>query len=188
MSAPTSSATIKFPFSMIDAEIQKNLEEEGVRFKPQIFGPSLELDNPLHDLEVEVEEDILSLHNSEARNGEFSDLENLLVEKGIPFDRQSNMDWNCPPCLVVFRPKSDDREEIKLWIPLSPDSYEAVVPVAAIWEIVNAYAGDTMRHQLYGALTYYLSVNFPDYPPLSDWVKGICEECEQEEGHELDRK
>ena len=54
MSAPTSSATIEFPFSMIDGEIRKILEEEGVRFKPQIFGTGLELDSPAYDLDTEI--------------------------------------------------------------------------------------------------------------------------------------
>ena len=96
MGAPTSSANIEFPAAMIDGEIRKLLEEEGVRFKPQAFGPGLELDSPAYDLDTEIEAGIFHLQNPEARYGEFYDLEELLVQKGLPFDRTSYMDWNRP--------------------------------------------------------------------------------------------
>jgi hypothetical protein len=165
MSAPTSSATIEFPLSMIDDEIRKILEEEGVRFKPQVFGPNLELDDPLYDLEVEVEGGIFSLHNSEARYGEFIDLEELLTQKGIPFDRRSGQDWNRNPVLRIFRPGQPNFNEN---FPLDPDAYEPVVSVSTIRELLERT--DTEEGPAEN-IRDYLNFNFPSYPPLTDWVQ-----------------
>jgi hypothetical protein len=129
MSAPTSSATIEFPAAMIDGEIRKLLEEEGVRFKPQTFGPSLELDYPAYDLDTEIEAGIFHLQNPEARYGEFYDLEELLVQKGLPFDRTSSMDWNRPPELRVFRPGEPPFDH---YFPLDHEVYEPVVSVVKL--------------------------------------------------------
>jgi hypothetical protein len=162
MSAPTSSATIEFPAARIDEEIRKLLEEEGVRFKPQVFGPSLELDSPAYDLEAEVsEEGIFRLHNPEARYGEFYDMEEQLVQKGIPFDRTSSMDWNRPPELRVFRP---GEPPFNHYFPLDHEAYDPVVSLTKIRELL-ALPMPTNEIQA------YLGKHFPSYPPLTDWVK-----------------
>jgi hypothetical protein len=165
MSAPTSSATIEFPATRIDEDIRKLLEEEGVRFKPQISGPGLELDSPAYDLETEIKEDgVFYLNNPEARYGEFSDLEELLVQKGISFDRTSYMDWNRPPELRVYRPGEPN---LNLYIPLDADGYEPVVSVAKIRELL---ALDDAGEEAASAIRRYLEGEFPAYPPLKDSV------------------
>jgi hypothetical protein len=165
MSAATSPATIEFPAAKIDDEIRKLLEEDGVRFKP---GPSLELDSPAYDLETEIKKDgIFYLHNPEARYGEFYDLEELLVKKGIPFDRTSSMDWNRPPELRVFRP---GQENFDHYFPLDADAYEPVVSVAKIRELL---ALDDASEAGASAIRRYLEEEFPAYPPLKD---GVIEE------------
>jgi hypothetical protein len=162
MSAPTSSATIEFPAAMIDEEIRKLLEEEGVRFKAQVFGPNMQLDSPAYDLETEVsEEGIFRLHNPEARYGEFYDLEELLVQKGIPFDRTSSMDWNRPPELRVFRP---GQPNFDYYFPLDADAYEPVVSVVKLRELL---ALPMPTHEIQA----YLEKNFPTYPPLTDCMR-----------------
>jgi len=159
MGAPTSSATIEFPASAIDDEIRKLLEEEGVRFKPS---PGLELDSPAYDLETEINEDgIFFLNNPEARYGEFYDLEELFVQKGIPFDRTSYMDWNRPPELRVFRPGDPHFDH---YFPLDSDAYEPVVSVTKIRELL---ALPMPTHEIQA----YLENLFPNYRPLTDWVK-----------------
>lgn len=175
MSSPASSATIDFPFSIIDKEIRKILEQEGVQFQPRVFGPimelddysgdSLELDNPLYCLEVEFEGGILSLRNFEARYGEFYDLENLLIKKGIPFDRTSKMDWERPPERRVFRPGEPAFDR---YFPLDHEAYEPVVSVEKILELL---AIDDAGEQAASAIRKYLNDLFPTYPPLADWVK-----------------
>ncbi len=165
MSAPTSSATIEFPFSMIDGEIRKLLEEEGVRFKPQIFGTGLEIDSPAYDLDTEIEEGIFHMHNPEARYGEFCDLEELLVQKGIPFDRTSSMDWNRPPELRVLRP---GEPPFNHYFSLDHEAYEPVVSVVKLRELL---ALDDAGEEAASAIRRYLDEEFPAYPPLTDWVK-----------------
>ncbi len=162
MSAPTSSATIEFPASKIDEEIRKLIEGEGVRFKPQMFGPGLELDSPAYDLETEIKEDgVFYIHNPEARYGEFYDLEELLVKKGIPFDRTSAMDWNRPPELRVFRPGEPAFDH---YFPLDHEAYEPVVSLGKLRELL---ALPMPTHEILA----YLEKDFPTYPPLTDWVK-----------------
>jgi len=159
MGAPTSSATIEFPSSAIDEEIRKLLEEDGVRFKSS---PGLELDSPAYDLETEINEDgVFYLNNPEARYGEFADLEELFVQKGIPFDRTSGMDWNCPPERRIFRPGDPNFD---YYFPLDSDAYEPVVSVAKIRELL---ALPMPTHEIQA----YLEKDFPAYPPLTDWVK-----------------
>jgi len=162
MSAPTSSATIEFPAGRIDEEIRKLIEEEGVRFKPQMFGPGLELDSPAYDLETEVsEEGVFRIHNPEARYGEFYDLEELLVQKGIPFDRTSSMDWNRPPELRVFRPGEPPFDH---YFPLDHEAYESVVSLGKLRELL---ALPMPTHEIQA----YLEKHFPAYTSLTDWVK-----------------
>ena len=107
MSAPTSSATIMFPAKCFDQEIRRLLGKEyDIEFKPQIFGPSREMEIArIYDaLEFAVQDGLIVFHNGEARYGEFYELEDLLVKKGIPFDRESSMDYDRPPETRVFRP------------------------------------------------------------------------------------
>jgi hypothetical protein len=166
MSAPTSLASIEFPAAMIDGEIRKLLEEEGVRFKSQIFGPGLELDSPAYDLETEIKEDgIFRLYTGEARYGEFGDLEELLVKKGIPFDRTSSMDWNRPPELRVFRPGTPNFDNC---FPLDSDADEPVVSVVKIRQLLERT--DTEEGPAEN-IQDYLDFEFPNYPPLADLVK-----------------
>ncbi len=163
MSAPTSSATIEFPFSMIDGEIRKILEEEGVRFKPQIFGTGLELDSPAYDLDTEInEEGIFHLDNPEARYGQFEDLEKAFISKGIPFDRDSRPDWNVPAELRVFRP-GDPPLDL-----LIPQDEELCRVVAKIREIL---ALDDAGEEAASTIRRYLDEEFPSYPSLADSVK-----------------
>jgi len=164
VSAPTSPATIGFPAERIDDEIRKLLEEEGVRFKPQISSPGLNLDSPAYDLETEMEGGIFRLHNPEARYGEFYELEELLVQKGIPFDRTSSMDWNRPPELRVFRP---GEPHFDYCFPLDADAYEPVVSVTQIRELL---ALDDAGEEGASAIRRYLEEEFPAYPPLIDCV------------------
>jgi hypothetical protein len=159
MSAPTSPATIEFPASAIDEEIRKLLEEEGVRLKP---GPGLELDSPAYDLETEINEDgIFYLHNPEARYGEFYDLEEMIVQKGVPFDRTSSMDWNRPPELRVFRPGEPAFDH---YFPLDHEAYEPVVSLGKLRELLAL----PMAAQ---EIQAYLEKDFPAYPSLTDWAK-----------------
>jgi hypothetical protein len=185
MSVPRSSASIEFPFSLIDSEIRKVLEDEGVNFKPRVFGPimeldevsgnSLELDSPLYDLETEInEEGIFRLHNPEARYGEFGDLEELLVKKGIPFDRDSAPDWQRPAVLRVFRPASGDLPVFDQEI-AQDESIEVVARIRGILgKMKYSPPADSMSEwdkALRAIMNYLEEVSPTNYQSLEDWVK-----------------
>lgn len=177
MGAPTSSATIEFPASGIDDEIRELLEDEGVRFKerdPRELDYILELEFPHYDLETEIEAGIFHLYNCEARYGEFTELEQKLIEKKIPFDRVSRMDWGRVPGLRVFRPGDPNFDH---FFP-HDDEGAVVVSVAKVREIIKYPTPEETReygnHIHYKKLTdlaAYLDQAFPTYPPLSDFVK-----------------
>jgi hypothetical protein len=175
MSAPTSSATIVFPAARIGGEIRKLLEQEGVRFKPQVFGPSLGLDDPLYDLETEVsEEGIFRLHNPEARYGEFEDLEGLLIQKGIPFDRDSAPDWQRPAVLRVFRPASEGLPVFDKEI-AQDESIEVVASIRGILGKMKysppANPVSEWDRALLAIMNYLEEVSPTTYPSLADWMK-----------------
>ena len=108
-----------------------------------------------------------NLHEGDVNDGEFQDLEEKLKEKGIPFDRQTGMEWSISPCTRIYRPGPPEFDH---YYPQDDDG-NVVVSVETIQEIVYAYAEEECRSQLYGALTYYLHEHFPPYPPLADYVK-----------------
>lgn len=152
-------ARIEFPAHLINDEIKEVLSidyemtfnEEGL--------PQCEY----ADVEVEIEDGIFSLHDSNRSYGEFEHLERLLEDKEVPFDRRTGMDWSIAPTLRVFRPGGVDASFL-----LDPDSEEPVVPVAQIRALLTIDdAGETAA----SAIRRWLDEHFPAYPPLSDWVK-----------------
>lgn len=167
MSAPKSWATIEFPASAIDAEVRDCLEGEGVQFKPQIFGPNLELDSPAYDLETEINEDgILRLNNPEARYGEFADLEEAFIKKGIPFDRESRADWQRPAILRVFRPGDTP---LDLLIPQDEKLCALITAIRKLIEAAGSKAVSEIR--VLQDIENCLNQKSPPYPPLYGYVK-----------------
>lgn len=171
MGVPRSTGEISFPASAIDDEIRKYLEEHygidpgGKESALELFGA-----------DTETEEGIFSINDSEAPYGEFPDLEDLLVKKGIPFDRRSYMDWNRPPVLRVFRPwnlSPGSDPPVDLCISLDTDGDEPVVSVVKIREILDRTDTEEGPEE---NLRDYLDFNFPSYPPLADFVKEAQDE------------
>jgi hypothetical protein len=156
MGFPRSWAKIKFPVSLIDEEIRGHLKRE--------YEAEFNEDGTPEDLSVdtEVEDGIFSLEDGEARYGEFGDLEDLLISRGIPFDRESGMDWNSPPAIRIYRPGVPAFDHYDS----TPDSYDEVVSVSKIRELLG-------RDDPVGAaaIRRYLDESFPAYPPLADFVK-----------------
>ena len=150
-------ANISIPAGMIDDEVRKQLEEEGIKFADGIPQESQSY------VEVTLENGILWLGNSETSYGEFTDLENLLILKGIPFERETGLDFGYYPVRRVFRPGEDGGAAFDHWFTLIDD--EPVVSVKAIREVLSM--GIT------GAVESYLNEHFPTYPPLSDYVKEV---------------
>ena len=168
MSTPRSTAKIEFPASLIDDEIGKVLQNNhhhGIKAGGRDEGFA----------EPEIKDGIFTLEDGEAPYGEMPDLEEMLVEKGIPFDRISTMDRNRRPELRVFRPGDRLRPED---IPgaldfddsylLDPDSDKPVVSVEVIREFLSI---DDAGEMAASKIRRFLDDCFPAYPPLTDWVK-----------------
>ena len=167
MSEPKSWATIEFPASAIDAEVRDYLEDEGVKFKPQIFGPKLELDSSAYGLESEINDDgIFRLFNPEARYGEFADLEELFIKKGIPFDRESRADWQRPPVVRVFRPGD---AALDLLIPQDEKLYGLVAAIRTLIETTGEKAVSEIA--VLEDIKKCLDEVYPSYPPLYKYMK-----------------
>jgi hypothetical protein len=172
MSAPTSSATIEFPASALqDSEVQEILKREGLIFSHQPFDPAFTIEAQ-GDVEFDEENGVCSLHNPEARYGEFYDLEELLVQKAIPFDRNSSMDWNRPPETRVFRPVNppfnvcipDDESSGPLARLLK--AAKAILPAFTHLPIPRGKEVDELEVAIQEAERMH-----PSYAPLTDWVK-----------------
>jgi hypothetical protein len=117
--------------------------------------------------EIYVENGIFTLDDQEANYGMFSDLEDLLRKKGIPFDRQSGHAYNYyTPELVIFRPAQDGAPALDLTFPLYDDE-----PIVRVRKIRELLAIDDGGEEAASAIRRYLDDNFPNYPPLSDYVK-----------------
>lgn len=201
MSAPEYSGTIEFPARFIDREIKELLEKEyEVRFKePDLkevekedsleeagieIEPTREPDqypelaDTLPDwIEVKIVDGVFFFHHGEARYGEFYELEELLVEKGVPFDRESGMDWNAPPAIRIFRPGPPVLD----YTDSTPNSYEEVVSVRKIRELLGEVRDGFSRREGpimlvqegFAGISHienFLDMAFPAYPPLSDFV------------------
>ena len=146
---------IEFSASMIDEEVQRMLEEEGVEFKD---GEPVENRS---EPDVYVDESIFTLNNLEARYGQFEDLENLLRQKGIPFDRQSGQAYEFYPEMVIFRPGENGASALSLYLPLLGSSDQPGIIAQDIKDLIP---------QGIEAIEAYLDEHFPSYPPLSDYV------------------
>jgi hypothetical protein len=148
---------IEFPARMIDVELREALELEGAEFEN---GNLIEKRNQVYGPEIYVDDGIFTLDDQEADYGMFSDLEDLLRKKGIPFDRQSGQAYDYTPELVIFRPAPDGAPALDLTLLLHDD--EPIVSVREIRELVP---------QGIEAVTAYLDRHFPAYPPLRDYVR-----------------
>jgi hypothetical protein len=166
MSSPEYSGTIEFPARFLDDEIKDCIVAH--------YPADIALGDVvgLGDVEVEIyhpagqekAEGIFRFHDSEARYGEFDELEKLLEKKRIPYDRESGMDWNAPACIRIYRPGPPEF----LHIDANPDGYEQVVSVHKLREIIND-TGFTATERMI-ALKRYLAERFPPYSPLSSFV------------------
>jgi|WetSurMetagenome_2_1015567.scaffolds.fasta_scaffold01177_1 hypothetical protein len=183
MGCNTGSATIEFPARFLDDEIRDCLvEHENVGIVRD-----LELKG-LGDTEVEISGGIFRLHDSEVCYGFFEELEDLLVKKGVPFDRYSAMDWSIIPCNRVFRPGwqpgqpafrlsgpdfpatlggNPDVENFNREFILNPDTDEPCVSLADIRELLTI---DDAGEEAAAAIRRYIDDKFPVYPELSEYV------------------
>jgi hypothetical protein len=159
LGSATASARIEFPAHLIDEEIKEVLASQ----YDIAFGEDGQPQCDYMDVEVEIMDAIFGLHDRNLNEGEFEALETLLVRKGVPFDRCTNMDWSIEPRLRVFRPGGVDDAFL-----VDPESFEPVIPVSQIRALLEI---DDAGEAAASAIRRYLDEHFPAYPPLADWVK-----------------
>lgn len=152
MSTQGSWAKIEFPARFLDDDIKSELAD--------YYGHS-------ENGEPDIEDGIFALEDGEAPWGEFPDMEAMLKTKGVPFDRETGADWQCPPCRQIYRPAKNGKPELDEHIQLNTDG-EPVVSVAAIREVLDRTDTEESAEE---NVRDFLNFNYPTYPPLSDWVK-----------------
>lgn len=158
MGLPRSWAKIEFPANHLDdAEIKKQLADY-YQYQEIMYQEIMEPD---------IENGIFILEDGEAVCGEFEELEALLIDKEIPFDRYTAMDWQSPPVLRIYRPAHEILRgvhciQMDLFIPLN-DNDEPVVAVESIRKLL-------VQDDAAAAIRRYLDDEYT-YPPLADWVK-----------------
>jgi hypothetical protein len=146
---------LEFPAAMIDAAVTKALEAEGVEMDN--LAPSGHDDDSAW-----IENGIFTIEDSQARYGQFEDLENLLRQKGIPFDRQSGQAYEFYPELVIFRPGENGAPALSLYLPLVGSSDKPGIIAQDIKDLIP---------QGIEAIQAYLDEHVPNYPPLGEYVK-----------------
>lgn len=170
-------AWIRFPAVLMDEEVKALLtKEHDVNFKDG------------HLIYEESERDIyiengVFMFSGEVCYGYFPELEKLLVEKVIPFDRVTFSDYAVTPVQRIFRPKWEPAgldgqghapNHFDHTYPLDDDANDVVVSVEKIREFLNYDPPDAWK--TIENLTEYLDRTFPTYPPLENFVPEIVEE------------
>jgi hypothetical protein len=140
---------LEFPWQFIDQEVTEALKAEGVEMD--------NLDPSGHDDDSAwVEDGIFTMENSQARYGQFEELEDLLILKKIPFDRESGGLYEFIPERRIFRPSIDEDMVFLLCDGKIALDLEEIRAQLSIGEF---------------ALQAYLNEKFPDYTPLRDYVE-----------------
>ena len=126
------------------------------------------------DPEASIEAGIFHLHNSETCYGTFEGLEELLVKKGIPFDRDSSQDYQIDAGTRIFRPGDPP---LDLWLEDFPGDVAAALKglIKASKEVTPVFDGDASPEWDEEALALEAAIKqaeaiFPVYPPLADYV------------------
>lgn len=91
----------------------KTLAERNIEIKAFL---DLEYMGDSIDVTIEVDCGILSISDSRARNGEFEELETLLKEAGIPFDRESDSYTEYDSVIRYYRPGTSQTEEVDHYV------------------------------------------------------------------------
>jgi hypothetical protein len=107
---------------------------------------------------------MVQFYSDNAPNGQYEDLENELIELGIPFDRYSGQDFNIDPETRYYRPATDGRPEIDETI-LEHREYGEIVPASKIRGIIDLNPED-FKIKMQEILEEWA----PNMPPLTQWA------------------
>jgi hypothetical protein len=137
-------ATIGIPIKYVTAEIIARIEEH----------------TNIHS--GELVEPVICFSNSNASDGRFDELENDLIELGIPFDRHTTQDFDINASTRYFRPVRECEPAIDIETDETRDG--EVVPVNELKKIV-----DLPPKMLVALLRKILEKHSPEASLLEDW-------------------
>lgn len=143
-------AKLEFPAGMIDEEVEAAIKLEGVPFEN-----NEEIGHP--DDCAYIDDGIFCVEDSRARWGQFEDLEKCLVEKGIPFDRESSGYYDVIPERRIFRPGDNGSPPMDMTYLLVDGD-----PVVSVATIKEQFAKGTLHG--------FLESEYPEYRELSEYV------------------
>lgn len=142
-------------------------------FNAEIFFPKKALSDPvIHRLVKDLQyggEDrgITCYYDPFALNGEFSELEQALVERGYPFDRFSDGCDHIDPEVRHFRPGRNGKTPVDIVFPGS--NY---IPAP----IINVdYVKESLRKMSAEEFLELLEKEYPTIPPLFEFIEEECE-------------
>lgn len=99
-------ASIAFPIDLADAEVKQTLREYSVDID-KLEGTAV------WNIEVENFDGILQINDSNRDGGDFKDLETLLIQKKIPFDRDTGiLDDDSGGTRYIYRPGQDGKPDM----------------------------------------------------------------------------
>jgi hypothetical protein len=136
---------ITIPLALIDQEVEAAIEAE-------IDG----------DSNIDKYDGLYFFGNPNARYGEFPDLEELLIDKGIPFDRNSEAKYEFEAEIRKYRPPVGKSGGCDVFLSTNNNGHPVVYA-----DDVRMYA---LKSDLSGLLKY-LDKQSPVVQDLSDWIK-----------------
>lgn len=136
--------SIDIPRCLITLEIQKEIDAEGLSYEGE-------------------EKGVVTFTHEGASNGQFNELEGVLVEKGIAFDRYSSGFCEHTQEKRYFRPAGIS-EVVDVEVALHPDHGE-FIPVSEIKEYISLSAEEFKSKML-----MLIQKWSPGVKPLSDWA------------------
>jgi hypothetical protein len=135
------------------------------------FGPfsaeSFLTENQVDEQGWTLEEDqgikLIKFHDYQARDGQFEDLEELLVQEQVPFDRVSDHQYEYNAERVVFRPDLHNPES----------NHYCYYPLVELGgdDMVSARELRQMLDKGLEAVKTWIENTSPAYPSIGEWCK-----------------
>lgn len=107
---------------------------------------------------------IATVSYANAPDGEFPDLEVLLVEKGIPFNRQSSAYYEYPAERRIYRPAAGDEPEVDVTVQTTDDGCR-YVETAELRSLLELSAEKCLEE-----LRRLLDERDPRVISIQDWI------------------
>ena len=111
------------------------------------------------------EENLIFLRDAEARNGEFEDLESLLVKLKIPFDRYSESHGNYDSEARSFRPKTKKLKKIDITTYGNAEGRPYITTA-----LIRKTISENPTEKAIEILKAYLEEKDPQIPGITDYI------------------